>query len=55
MQSYRSTFSVIIMAKVLCVSPSGFYAWVKSCEHMCKRKQQQQTLDNQGQNRIPWQ
>ncbi|MEH6553579.1 MULTISPECIES: IS3 family transposase [Pseudoalteromonas] len=47
MQSYRSTFSVIRMAKVLCVSPSGFYAWIKSCEHVCKRKQQQQMLDTQ--------
>ena len=35
------------MAKVLCVSPSGFYAWIKSCEHVCKRKQQQQMLDTQ--------
>jgi transposase InsO family protein len=45
MQSYRSTFSVIRMAEVLCVSPSGFYAWVKSCEQVCKRRQKQQTLD----------
>ncbi len=41
MQSYPSTFSIIRMTKVLCVSPRGFYAEIKSCEHTFKRKQQQ--------------
>ncbi|GAC18106.1 hypothetical protein [Paraglaciecola arctica] len=33
------------MAKVLCVSPSGFYAWNISCKQTSKRQQAQQHRD----------
>ncbi len=45
MQTHQKTFRVTRMAKVLCVSPSGFYALSISCKQTNKRQQAQQYRD----------
>ena len=45
MKDNRGSFSMLRVACVLSVSPSGYYSWLKSCQHPSKRKQAQRARD----------
>lgn len=45
MQRHSETFSIVRMAHVLCISPSGYYAWIKSCAEPSNRIQKQKARD----------
>ena len=47
MKANHGTFSVVRMARVFSVSPSGFYAWKQACTQPSQQKIKRQQRDEQ--------
>lgn len=45
MQRHSQSFNILRMAHVLCVSPSGYYAWIKSCDKLSSSRKKQKARD----------